>query len=446
MFEDIKLVAFVDDDADLRAAHGQSLTLAGFEVLPLASAEAALARIDAGFPGVVVSDIRMPGMDGRQLFHRLRALDPDLPVIFITGHGDVAQAVEALQDGAYDFVAKPFAPDRLVASVRRALEKRRLVLDNRRLLAAAGRIESDLTLIGDTPVMERLRATLRHIAEADVDVLVEGETGVGKELVARALHRWSRRRPHPFVAVSCAALPETMIESELFGHETGAFSGAVRRRVGRIESADRGALLLDEIDSMTPAIQGRLLRVLEERLINPLGASEPRAVDIRVIAASSVDLGELAERGLFRPDLFYRLNVVRIRVPPLRERRADIPLLFGHFQAQAAARFRREPPPLSDAVRRHLIEHDWPGNVRELRHFAERLVLGLGESAAAPGPRDARSLAERVEAFEARIMEDALRAHGGDVRATIAELGLPRKTFYDKIKRRGIDINRYRGA
>lgn len=443
MFEDINRVAFVDDDADLRASHAQSLTLAGFEVLPLASAEAALDQIDAEFPGVVVSDIRMPGMDGRQLFHRLRELDPDLPVIFITGHGDVAQAVEALQEGAYDFVAKPFAVERLVASVRRAMEKRRLVLDNRRLVAAAGGIESDLTLIGDTPVMQRLRASLRHIAEADVDVLIEGETGVGKELVAQALHRGSRRRPHPFVAVSCAALPEAMIESELFGHESGAFSGALRRRVGRIESADRGTLLLDEIESMSPAIQGRMLRVLEERLINPLGASEARAVDIRVIAASSVDLGDLADRGLFRPDLFYRLNVVRIRVPPLRERRADIPLLFGHFQAEAAIRFRRKPPTLSDAVRRRLLEHDWPGNVRELRHFAERLVLGLDE-ADAPSAPDGRTLAERVEAFEARVIEDALRAHGGDVRATMAALSLPRKTFYDKVKRRGVDLARYR--
>ncbi|MDP1631209.1 MAG: sigma-54 dependent transcriptional regulator [Caulobacter sp.] len=444
MFEDINLVAFVDDDADLRAAHGQSLKLAGFDVLALASAEAALARIGADFPGVVVSDIRMPGMDGRQLFHRLRDLDPDLPVIFITGHGDIAQAVEALQDGAYDFVAKPFASDRLIASVRRALEKRRLVLDNRRLIAGASQIDADLTLIGDTPVMDRLRANIRHIAEADVDVLVEGETGVGKELVAQALHRWSRRRHHPFVAVSCAALPETMIESELFGHETGAFSGALRRRVGRIESADRGTLFLDEVESLAMAAQGRMLRVLEERLINPMGSSEARAVDIRVVAASSTDLGALADQGQFRADLFYRLNVLRIRVPPLRERRADIPLLFGHFQAQAAARFRRDPPPLTDRVRQRLLEYDWPGNVRELGHFAERLVLGLDDTADPDMAQDRLGLAERMDAFETRILQDALRDHRGDVRATIAALSLPRKTFYDKIKRRGIDISRYR--
>ena len=444
MFEDIDLVAFVDDDPDLRAAHGQSLELAGFKVLPFPGAEAALARLDADFQGVVVSDIRMPGMDGRQLFQRLKAIDPDLPVILITGHGDIAQAVEALQDGAYDFVAKPFPADRLVASVRRALEKRRLVLDNRRLVAGAQQVDADQGLIGDTPVMRQLRANIRHVAEADVDVLVEGETGAGKELVVQALHRWSRRRPHPFVAVSCAALPEASIEDELFGHEAGAFSGALRRRVGRIESADRGTLFLDEIDSLAPAAQGRLLRVIEERLVHPLGASEARAVDIRIVAASSADLGGLTERGAFRADLFYRLNVLRLRVPPLRERRADIPLLFGHFQAQAAARFRREPPPLTDAVRQRLLESDWPGNVRELRHFAERLVLGL-EEPAAPAPSEThQGLAERLEAFETRVLEDALREHHGDVRATIAALSLPRKTFYDKIKRRGIDIDRYR--
>jgi two-component system C4-dicarboxylate transport response regulator DctD len=442
MFQDLSLVAFVDDDAELRAANAQSLKLAGLEVLAFDTAQAALERLDAKFPGVVVSDIRMPGMDGRQLFARLKDIDPDLPVILITGHGDVAQAVEAMRDGAYDFVAKPFPAERLVSSVRRALEKRRLVLDNRRLMAATGQVDADQALIGETPVMQRLRATLRQIAEAGVDVLLEGETGVGKELAAQALHRWSRRRPHPFVAVNCAALPEAMVESELFGHETGAFSGAMRRR-GHVESADRGTLFLDEIESMAPAVQGRMLRVLEEREVTPLGSSTARPVDLRVIAASKGDLAALSAAGAFRADLYYRLNVVRLSIPPLRERRDDVPLLFGHFLAEAGQRFRREPPALTDAVRRRLMEHDWPGNVRELSHFAERVALGIEEPEVA-APAGDLSLAQRVDAFEAQLLREALAGFGGDVQAAVRALDLPRRTFYEKLRRHGIDIARYR--
>ncbi|WGM38578.1 sigma-54 dependent transcriptional regulator [Caulobacter sp. NIBR1757] len=442
MFQDLTLVAFVDDDADLRAANAQGLKLAGLEVLTFERAETALERLDANFPGVVVSDIRMPGMDGRQLFARLRDIDPDLPVILITGHGDVAQAVEAMREGAYDFVAKPYASERLVSSVRRALEKRRLVLDNRRLMAVTGQVDADQALIGETAVMQRLRATLRQIAEAGVDVLLEGETGVGKELAAQALHRWSRRRPHPFVAVNCAALPEAMVESELFGHETGAFSGAMRRR-GHVESADRGTLFLDEIESMAPGVQGRMLRVLEEREVTPLGSSAARPVDLRVVAASKGDLAALSATGAFRADLYYRLNVVRLSIPPLRERRDDVPLLFGHFLREAAARFRREPPALTDAVRRRLMEHDWPGNVRELSHFAERVVLGIEEPAPA-APAGGLSLAQRVDAFEAQLLREALEGFGGDVQAALAALDLPRRTFYEKLRRHGIEIARYR--
>ena len=266
----VNQVAFIDDDDDLRAANVQALQLAGFEVLAFASAEAALKALSHDFPGAVVSDIRMPRMDGRQLFRKLKEEDPDLPVILVTGHADVAEAVEAMHEGAYDFVAKPYAAERLVASIRRALEKRRLVLDNRRLRAAADNAQSGWPLIGQTPVMERLRATLRQLADADVDVLLEGETGVGKELAARSLHNLGRRRNREFVAVDCAALPADTLESELFGHELGAFNGAVRQRVGRIQQADRGTLFLDEIETLTPVAQGKFLRVLEEREITPL--------------------------------------------------------------------------------------------------------------------------------------------------------------------------------
>ncbi|WP_062203974.1 sigma-54 dependent transcriptional regulator [Aureimonas sp. AU12] len=434
-------VAFVDDDETLRDANRQTLDLAGFTPMTFPDGESALAGITAEFPGVVVTDIRMPGMGGLELFRRLRAMDPDLPVILVTGHGDVAMAVDALREGAYDFIAKPYATDRLVESVRRATEKRRLVLENRQLRALAERAaDDDMPLIGESPGMERLRRTLRQIADADVDVLVEGETGSGKEVVASLLHRWSRRAPRPFVALNCGALPETVIESELFGHEAGAFTGALKKRVGRIEHSSGGTLFLDEIESMPPALQVKLLRVLETREVEPLGTNQRRAVDLRVVAAAKVDLGDPTARGYFREDLFYRLNVVTVRIPPLRERRDDVPLLFAHFLARAAERFRRELPPLSSGVARRLATHLWPGNVRELSHYAERVALGLGEDDAdVPAAGSAGlTLPERVDRFEAGVIRETLANEGGDVRRTIEALGLPRKTFYDKLQRHGI--------
>ncbi|MBY3119891.1 MULTISPECIES: sigma-54-dependent transcriptional regulator [Rhizobium] len=438
-------VALIDDDKDLRRATAQTLELAGFSVSAYDGAKAALADLPADFAGPVVTDIRMPEIDGLQLFATLQGMDVDLPVILMTGHGDIPMAVQAIQDGAYDFIAKPFAADRLVQSVRRASEKRRLVLENRMLRKAAEDAQENLPLIGQTPVMENLRKILRHIADTDVDVLVAGETGSGKEVVAQLLHQWSHRRKGNFVALNCGALPETVIESELFGHEAGAFTGAQKRRTGRIEHASGGTLFLDEIESMPAATQVKMLRVLEMREITPLGTNEVRPVDLRVVAAAKIDLGDPAVRGDFREDLYYRLNVVTISIPPLRERRDDIPLLFSHFAARAAERFRRDVPPLSPDVRRHLASHPWPGNVRELSHYAERVVLGVeggGTAAVAPQPTDA-TLPERLERYEAEIIRDALSANDGDVRRTIEALGIPRKTFYDKLQRHGINRGGY---
>ncbi|WP_297510011.1 sigma-54 dependent transcriptional regulator [uncultured Caulobacter sp.] len=444
MSETVNKVAFVDDDEVLRDANVQTLQLAGFEVLAFGSAETALAALSAGFPGVVISDIRMPRMDGRQLFRRLKDQDEDLPVILITGHADVAEAVEAMHDGVYDFVAKPYAPDRLVSSVRRAMEKRRLVLENRALRTLAAQAQSDWPLIGQTQVMERLRATLRQLASADVDVLLEGETGVGKELAARALHAWGRRRDHPFVAVDCAALPAAALDSELFGHELGAFNGALRQRTGRIEQADRGTLFLDEVETLSSDAQGRFLRVLEEREITPVGSNHARTLDIRVVAAAKINLAEAVATGAFRQDLFHRLDVVRVRIPALRERREDVPLLFAHFLARAAERLGQPQPAIDDAVRWRLHNHDWPGNVRELGHFAQRVALGLAED----GPRDADDapppLPARVATYEAQVIKEALASSGGDVRKALDLLKIPRKTFYDKIERHEIDLATYR--
>ena len=443
--EELPPVALIDDDRDLRRATAQTLELAGFAVSAFADARSALDALSADFPGPVVSDIRMPGIDGLQLFAMLKERDADLPVILMTGHGDIPMAVQALQNGAYDFIAKPFPADRLVQSVRRASEKRRLVMENRALRQAAETAQDGLPLIGQTPAMENLRSILRHIADTDVDVLVAGETGSGKEVAAQTLHQWSRRRRGHFVALNCGALPETVIESELFGHEAGAFTGAQKKRIGRIEHASGGTLFLDEIESMPAATQVKMLRVLEMREITPLGVNEVRPVDLRVVAAAKIDLGDPAVRGDFREDLYYRLNVVTISIPPLRERRDDIPLLFLHFATRAATRFKREVPDISPTVRRHLMTHAWPGNVRELSHFADRVVLGLesGNAPADPSETTAGTLPERLERYEAQIIRDALAANDGDVRRTIEALGIPRKTFYDKLQRHGISRSGY---
>jgi two-component system C4-dicarboxylate transport response regulator DctD len=434
-------VAFVDDDDDLRNANRQTLELAGFTVVPFADAMSALRSLTPDFAGIVVTDVRMPNIDGLELFRRLHALDADLPVILITGHGDIDMAVEAIQEGAYDFIAKPYPADRLVQSILRAAEKRRLVMENRQLRLALETSDDNLPLIGQTPVMQNLRKTLRHVANADVDVLIAGETGTGKEVAASLLHEWSRRKQGNFVALNCGALPETVIESELFGHEAGAFTGAQKKRIGRIEHASGGTLFLDEIESMPLSTQVKLLRVLETREITPLGTNEHRPVDLRVVAAAKVDLGSPEQRANFREDLFYRLNVVTISIPPLRERREDIPLLFTHFLHRAAARFKSEPPEMTGVLRSRLMELDWPGNVRELSHFAERVALGLDEL---EGERLSQTtniinLPEAMEQHEAKLIRDALSANHGDVRSTIETLGIPRKTFYDKLQRHGID-------
>ncbi|MBO1018347.1 sigma-54-dependent Fis family transcriptional regulator [Achromobacter sp. SD115] len=438
---------FIDDDEELLRANAQTLKLHGIAVDAHARARAALPALNRDFDGVVVSDIRMPDMDGLQLFQRLREIDPDIPVILITGHGDIPTAVQCMRDGAYDFLAKPYAADRLITAIMHAAEKRHLVLENRRLREAAFAVEADeVPFIGTTPAMQRIKQTLRHIADADVDVLVEGETGTGKEVVATALHRLSRRRHRALVAINCGALPESVIESELFGHEAGAFTGAQKKRIGRIEHASGGTLFLDEIESMPLAVQVKLLRVLESRQITPLGSNEVRNLDLRVVAATKEDLGSPAIRAKFREDLFYRLNVVTIRIPPLRERREDIPLLFAHYLGHASRRFQRDIPEMPASIKQHVMTHDWPGNVRELAHFAERVVLGVLNT---PAPQTLaesgaiESLPERMERFEAQLIRDTLRTHQGDIKATLETLGIPRKTFYDKLQRHGIDRQQY---
>ncbi|KTD99980.1 Fis family transcriptional regulator [Sphingopyxis sp. H038] len=435
-------IFFVDDDAALREANVQTLDLAGLAVEAFPDAQSVLPRIETGFSGIVVTDIRMPGMDGLELRAAIHAIDPDIPVILITGHADVAMAVRALHDGAFDFLAKPFAADHLVGIARRALAHRALILDNRRLTAAAAAIDSPL--IGESPAMVRLRETITQLAQADIDVLIEGETGTGKELVAHMLHRQSRRSPASLVAVNCAALPQELAEAELFGSDLIDRSSGKLGQAGRIRSAHRGTLFLDEIDTMHPSVQAKLLRVIEEREVQPIGASAPEPVDLRVVAATKTDLMDAVRSGDFREDLYYRLHVVKLRIPPLRERRSDIPQTFAFFLDEAAAKMGMAGFRIDDGIRRHLVEHDWPGNVRELKNFAYSVVLDLPSD---PGlsamPADA-PLAERVRRFEATIIHDTMAQTRGNIAETMARLGLPRKTLYDKMQKLGIDPKSFR--
>jgi len=436
-------ILFVDDDAALREANVQTLELAGLAVRPFAGAQAALGAISPDFAGAVITDIRMPGMDGLQFFERIRDIDHEIPVILITGHGDVPMAVRALQDGAFDFLAKPFAAGHLAASAAKALAARSLVLDNRRLRADAA-ARTDSPLIGDTPAMVRLRETIAQVARADIDVLIEGETGTGKELVAAMLHRGSPRSARPFVAVNCAALPETHAEIELLGHVADAVPGSRFARTGRIEASNRGTLFLDDVDGMPLSVQSRLLRVIEEREVLPLGEQRPIPLDLRVIASAKPGLETLIEQGAFRRDLYFRLNVVRLSIPPLRERRADIPPLFAAFVQEAAAQAGRSDFRITDAVRRHLIDHDWPGNVRELRNFAFSAVLGLTEAAGWEAAD--QGLTERVRAYEEVLIREALQSANGRVGRALELLQLPRKTLYDKMARAGIVPGAYRAS
>ncbi|PKQ40898.1 DNA-binding response regulator [Pseudomonas sp. YY-1] len=436
-------VIVVDDEAAIREAVQQWLELSGFEVRACASASEALALVDRDFPGIVVSDVRMPGSDGLQLLDKLLQIDSDLPVILVTGHGDVPMAVQALRQGAYDFIEKPFTPERLLDSVRRALDKRRLVCENRQLrrqVADKGRIESQL--IGISRPMENLRRQILELAGTSVNVLIRGETGSGKERVARSLHDFSSRASKAFAALNCAAIPETIFESELFGHESGAFTGAQAKRIGRIEHADGGTLFLDEVESLPLAQQVKLLRVLQEKTLERLGSNKSIQVDLRVISAAKPDLLDEVKAGRFREDLVYRLNVATLHIPPLRERREDIPLLFEHFAHEAALRHGREAPPLAPSELARLLGHDWPGNVRELINAAERHALGL--SSPPPAERFAgQALAQQMEAFEAQCLHNALLQCQGNIAAVMEMLQLPRRTLNEKMQRHGLARGEY---
>ena len=434
-------VLIVEDDPHVLLGCQQALILEDIPCIGVGSAEDALAQVGADFAGIVITDIRLPGIDGLELLSRLKARDRSLPVVLITGHGDISMAVNAMRDGAYDFMEKPFSPERLVEVARRALEKRSLdreVSALRRQLA--GRQSLEQRIIGRSPAIQALRELIANVADTAANVLIEGETGTGKELVARCLHDYSRRRDHEFVALNCGGLPENLFDSEIFGHEAHAFTGAGKRRIGKIEHANKGTLFLDEIESMPINLQIKFLRVLQEQTLERLGSNQPIPVDCRVIAATKTDLDDAGKAGTFRSDLYYRLNVVTLELPPLRERREDILMLFEHFLQLASLRFDRPAPTQDNATATSRMAHDGPGNVRELRNVAERYALGLPalkKSGQAPDG-NAPSFAEAVEVFERNLIGQALERHAGNISQAALSLGMAKTTLFDKVKKYGL--------
>jgi len=440
-------IAIIEDEVGFRESLELVLQLADFEISGFANAEDALAQLPTLAPDAVLTDLQLPGMDGMEVIKRCHKLTPELPVVLMTAHGNVPTAVQAMQNGAYDFIEKPFSNERLITTLRRAGEKHRLIVENRSLrstLAEASGMSG--ILCGESAVMQRLRNTILRIAPTPADVLISGETGTGKELVAHLIHTFSKRTGN-FVALNCGAIPETLFESELFGHEAGSFTGAQKQRIGKIEHAEHGTLFLDEIDSMPFAMQAKLLRVLQEREIERVGSNKVIPVNLRVVAATNNDIKSLVEQGKFRADLFYRLNVIALQLPPLRERLEDIPLLFQNFVEMAVIRFQSPPVEPSREIRERLLAYNWPGNVRELKNAAERTVLGLPLIEGEREPetsRGSRSLKDSIAAIERLLLESALRHSQGDVQSVCVELDVTLSSLYRKLSAHGLEPESFR--
>lgn len=440
-------VLLVDDEEHVRRAAGQMLDLAGFSVHAVATAEEALTRLSRAYKGIVVSDIRMPGMDGMQLLRQSVNIDADLPVVLVTGHGDVSLAVAAMRDGAYDFIEKPFTADNFLKSVGRAVDKRQLTLENRQLRDSVANRSDDLDtrLAGRGPAMCAIRNQIRAIAATPADVLIVGETGTGKEIVARAIHELTDPKVNrPFSAINCAALPAEMVESELFGYEAGAFPGATRARFGKFEHGRNGTIFLDEAESMSQDMQVKLLRVVQERAVTRLGSNEAVPLNARFIAASAFDPEDADSDEIFRKDLLYRLNVITLHLPPISARREDIPGLFALFVLQSAAKHRLPARTPSDEFISALVARDWPGNVRELRNAADRYVLGIDTIGFDKGTNIDGSLSQRVATFERELIAAALRAKHGRLKPVYEMLGLSRKSLYEKMQKHELDRDSFR--
>lgn len=447
--KEIMRAVVIDDEPVVLESLEQWLSLADIQVNTFSNARDALPLLNSEFRGVVVSDIRMPGMDGMSL---LQAIDPGIPVILITGHGGIAQAVEAMKLGAYDFIEKPYKQDRLIDVIKRACQQRQVTLATQPYQTSP---ESEdwlsSVIIGESEPTRKLRQHVQALARVNADVVIAGETGTGKELVARSLHALSIRRDQPFVPINVGAIPESLLESELFGHEAGAFTGAQKRRIGLFEAAHQGTLFLDEIESMPMAFQIKVLRVLQEREVVRVGSNTPVPINVRIVSATKEDLREAANEGRFREDLYYRLMVADIHLPALRDRIDDVPALFSHFLREAGKNNELAVPQLNYQDILALELHDWPGNVRELKHAAERYLLSRSisgisvsdlmqlsmnsQSAMLSGER---SLSDRLEQFEKALITAELSHHNGNIKEVMEVLGLPRRTLNEKMQKHGL--------
>lgn len=455
MAEIQKHLLLVDDEGPLREAIAERLGDSGFVVEQAATGEEALDRLSAFAFDVLITDLRLPGMDGRQVLEAARDRYPDIIGIVITGYGTVRDAVEAIKQGASDFITKPFQFDALLHVLSSALEQRRLKSENawlRSQLDARYRIEG---MVGSSRPMRDLAQLLQTVAATSSTVLITGETGTGKELAARAIHHSSPRRTNRFVALNCSAIPETLLEAELFGHVRGAFTGAVANRQGRLEQAHRGTLFLDEVGTMSPALQAKLLRVLQEREFERVGDTATVRIDVRVIAATHSDLEHMVAEGSFRQDLFYRLNVIPVRVPALRERREDVPLLAQHFLERVSGELGRPPATISQGAMRQLMAYAWPGNVRQLENTIERaLAFARGRSqlevadlppeiaaaavVEAPDvvlPEEGLDFERYIGGLELALITRSLERTQGNKRQAARLLGLKRTTLIEKLKR-----------
>ena len=456
-------VAVIDDDDAARMSIGQMLRLRRYQTELFASAEEALASSSLNEVDCIVTDIKMPGMDGEAFLAEMQRRNHPAPIIMITGHGDVSMAVRCLKEGAYDFVEKPFEDDVLLASVGRGVEKRALRRESEglrhRLALLEPEEEGRFGIVGRSRIIQDVFAQIEVAARSSATVLIHGETGVGKELVARAIHEQSARAAHPFVPVNAGALPDTMLDSELFGHARGAFTGADTDRDGKLVTADGGTLLLDEIESISERAQVQLLRVLEDGLVQPLGRDTVRRVDIRLLATTKADLMEHVRLSRMRQDFYHRIMVLTISVPPLREHAEDVPLLISFFAKSAATRHGIPIPQFPEETLNEMIHHSWPGNVRELRNAVERMTITADHGVAGPfvlddGFAGARLLSlpatigrlrDEMENTEKNVIEAALRECKGEVNATSRALGISRRALYERMRKYELNRESYRG-
>jgi len=444
-------ILVVDDEAAIRDSLKMTLEYEGYEFLSAATGQEGLALIERESPDLVLLDVKMPGMDGLEVLDRIRALNDALPVVVVSGHGTISTAVEATKKGAFDFIEKPFASDRVLVSLRNALDQRRLRDENRSLKKA---VEVRHQMVGDSPALKQVTAAIARAAPTNATVLIQGESGVGKELVARTIHRNSLRSRERFVQVNCAAIPEELIESELFGHEKGSFTGATEKQVGKFEQADRGTIFLDEVGDMSAKTQAKVLRVLQEGEVERLGSARTIKVDVRVIAATNKNLEEEIEKGHFREDLYFRLAVIPIFVPPLRERPGDIPQLVRYYIEQLSRDNNTRPKRITQAALDALQRYRWKGNIRELRNTVERLIImtagdtidavdlpDILRSAAAavkPGgdsePVRVGTLREFKDVSERAYLVAKLRENGWNISKTAEVIDTPRSNLYKKLE------------